>query len=395
MGFKLDFILKEYEKTNSNAKKRVFIEYLFEKYGGSDEGEDFSNEYLSQINVDELIDSLQYYIEKNNVTSRIAANNYITYISEFFTKDLSKYGIKNNVFTDISLNNKFISEAKEIISELKENEIRGIASDDDYEKLNNGIDDFLKQLDVNDIYEEIINYKDKKIGNIKIYNRFISAIGIKLIMKFSFGNATTISLEYKDLDIETRTIAAKGFTFVLDEEILTLFKIYLPIREYILTLYGIDESKLFIKYNGEQYIRYYQHRNPVPDYFSFFYIMKDYLNKQSVELFGARRVLEMMEYGIDISTVSKISDMSTDKCIELQKNSINEEDINKKLHKFFHKGKVTKKKIAKKKRYLICPFCGREIEGISDKWVLIQFENSDIKYLACRMCMGKNEKSRI
>lgn len=396
MVFILDFSLKEYEKTNSNAKIRVFIEYLYKNYGGSSDGEDFNNEYFRKISVDELIDSLLYYIEKNKVTSKETARIYITYITEFFTKELDKYGINNNIFTDSSLNNKLMSEAREISSRLKSKESKDVASDEDYEMLNNGIEDFLKQLNINDIYKEIIDYKEKNIGNIKIYNRFISIIAIKLIMKFGLGNATTISFQFKDLDMESKIITANGFSLGLDEDLIKLFEMYLPIREYILHLYALEESKLFIKYNGEQYIRYYKNRKPVPDYGSFFFIMKDKLKKQSAELFGARRALEMIENGIDISTVSKISDISTDKCIELQKNSANEEDLNKKLHKFFHKDEITKEKIdIKEKRYLICPFCGREIEGISSKWILVQFEDMDKKYLACRMCMDRNGKIRI
>lgn len=366
---------------------------MYKNHGGSGDGEDFNNEYFRQINVDELIDSLLYYIEKNKVTSKETARIYITYITEFFTKELSKYGINNDMFTDGSLNNQLMSEVREIISRLKVKESKDIASDEYYEILNDSIEDFLKQLNVNDIYKEIIDYKEKNIGKIKIYNRFMSTIAIKLIMKFGLGNATTISFQFKDLDMESKIITANGFSLDLDEELIELFEMYLPIREYILNLYILEESKLFIIYNGEQYRRYYKNRNPVPDYGSFFFIMKDKLGKQSVELFGARRALEMIENGIDISTVSKISNISTDKCIELQKNNANEENINKRLNKFFHKGEIIKKKVNnKEKKYLICPFCGREVEGISSKWILVQFEDMDKKYLACRMCMNRNGK---
>lgn len=33
-----------------------------------------------------------------------------------------------------------------------------------------------------------------------------------------------------------------------------------------------------------------------------------------------------------------------------------------------------------------CPFCGKEKEAIADNWMLIQIENEQEKYLACRDC---------
>lgn len=387
-----NFNLKEFENKNPNTKIKVFIEYLYEKYGVSADNEEFDNEYFSLFNDDDLLESLEYYIAKNSITAQVTAQNYITYITDFFKMLSRNYDIKNDFFTDMKLYNQLISKSKKIISKLKLSESKDYATDEQYEMLNNGIDKFLNELVIGDIYDEILQYKNKKKKHIKLYNRFISTIAIKLIMKFALSNSTTICLKLDNLDMINNTLSINGFQLELDEELTEILKKYLKVREYILELYSIEESNLFIKHDGKSYIKNYKSNGKMPDYASFFMIMGDSIGTRSADLFSARRILEMLDNGIDISTVIKLSDKSIEKCIELQRNN-SEGEVNKKLHLLFDKGRLSKKKIiTKKKGYLKCPFCDNEVKAISDEWVLVQFEDDSTKYLACRKCRGANEQ---
>lgn len=389
------FNLKEYQQKNINTKKKVFIEYLYEKYGVSDSGE-FDNEYFFLFNDEDLLESLKNYISKNHIKSQVTAQNYITYITDFFKMLNTKYHIKNDTFTDINLYNQLISKSKKIICKLKETESKNAASEEQFETLNSFISDFLDKLVISDIYDEITKVKDGNKKNIKIYNRFVSIIPIKLIMKFALGNLTTISLEVRNLDIENETISINGFKLGLDKELVELFKIYLKIRNYILKLYSLNESKLFIEHDGRPFIRNSPNRENFPYYSAFFKIMDDAIHTKSAELFAARRILEMFNGGIDISTIAKLSDMSIGKCIELQRSTIDNDEVDKKLQQFFYNDEnIRKKIIIKKKGYLKCPFCGHEAKAISDEWILVQFKNSGKKYLACRKCKGANGKQFI
>ena len=165
----------------------------------------------------------------------------------FFKALSEKHGINNEIFTDTHLLEQLQSKAKEIYSNLKESESKNIASDDQYELLNNGIDEFLDVLGRNDIYNELDQLKNGLSKRAKSYHRFISIIPIKLIMKFGLSNLAIISLDRKDLDMQRGIITVNGFELLLDDELIQLLKTYLRIREYVLQQYSLQESKLFIK----------------------------------------------------------------------------------------------------------------------------------------------------
>jgi len=107
-----EFNLSEYKDKETNTKRKVFIEYLFLKYGISSDVDKFDNEYFACLNDEDLIQSLEYYISRNKVTGQVTARNYITYIEQFFKTLSDEYGIRNEIFTNIDLKNEFIIKEK-------------------------------------------------------------------------------------------------------------------------------------------------------------------------------------------------------------------------------------------------------------------------------------------
>jgi len=397
--FIFNFILSEFQKENANTKIKVFIEYLYERFGVSD-SEEFDNIYFSVFSDDDLIQSLEYYIDKNKVTAQITARNYITYIKDFYDQTLSKYNIKNEIFTNIEHYNQLLVKSQKIISKLKKTKSKDIADDDQYENLISGIEDFLKNFNINDLYDEILKCKNNKIKQdyVRIHHRFVSVIAVKLVMKFALANLRIVSLDYSDLDIENNVLIVDGVQLPLnkecDKELIDLLKTYLRIREYILKLFSRKESKLFIRHDGEPYLKSTSDRGKVASYSIFFKIMKDKIGTEAAELFANRRILEMLDDGVDISTISRISEKSINKCIELQNNNNKEEDSINKLYSFLNESaQIDKKVIIDKKWYTKCPICGEEVKAISDNLILVQYENEDkTLYLACKKCRGQNEK---
>lgn len=394
-----EFSLKEYKKDPKNTKEKVFIEFLYERFGDlSNDSEVFDNEYFTLFDEGHLIESLKHYISKNHVTSQVTAENYITFITQFFNMLSDKYDIKNEIFVNKELYKSFISKSKEIISKLKESESKDIASDVQYEELNSGIENFLNKLSIDEIYDEINKFKDKSYADkkiyFKVYNRFVSIISTKLVMKFALANKTLTSLELNNLDMENEVLNVNGFKLPLDKELIELFKKYLEIRKYVLNLQSKQQSTLFIKPDGEPYITVSQ-KEEKPDCTRFFKIMNDCIKTVAADLFASRRILEMLDKGIDIPTVAKLSGRGKDKCAELQESYLS--DAGDRLQQFFKEEdtNILKKITIRQKGYLKCPFCGKEVEAISEEWILVQFKNSGTKHLACRECKGKNGKYRI
>ncbi|WP_126981268.1 hypothetical protein [Acetobacterium bakii] len=388
-----DFNLEEYKNTKINKKIRAFIEYLYEKFGVSDDDGEFDNEYFSLLSVDDLIESLNYYIENYPVNAQITGDNYISFVTRFFKMLMDDYEIKNEIFMDIGLKNQFFIKAKKIISSLKETENKSCATDEQYEKLNEGINDFLRNnFSVDTIYDGIQNYNDGfKAGAIKKpknYYRFVSIIPIKLIMKFALGNSIVISLKLEDLDIENGVLTIdSAIRLPLDEELIGLLKMYLEIRKYVLSFCTAQESKLFIKYNGEPYSN--------KEYDVFFKIMKDCIGTQSADLFVIRRISELLDKGLDMFTIARLSDKSNEMCMKLLEDNNSNTMVNAKIEKIFNDRTINEKFRVKKKGYLECPYCGNNVEAISEEWVLVQFKKDGKKHLACKKCRGENEEFSI
>lgn len=120
--------------------------------------------------------------------------------------------------------------------------------------------------------------------------------------------------------------------------------------------------------------------------------MKDYNNTWSAEIFASRRILEMIDKGIEIRAISKLTETSEDRCINFQATNII--DYNDRLNQFFlEDSHLDRKVIIKKRGFFTCPFCGRELKAISDEWVLIQYENSNVKHIACKECKGSGKSN--
>ncbi len=385
-----EFSLKKYRKNPKNTKEKVFIQFLYERFGGlPTDTEEFDNDYFTLLDEGHLIESLNYYISKNRVNKQSTAGDFITYTTQFFEMLSEEYDLKNEIFVNKELYKNFIIKSKEIISKLKETENKGIASDQQYEDLNNGIEKYLKKFSKQAIYDEINKFRDvayaKKTIYFNIYHRFVSTITIKLVMKFALSNLTLISLKTNDLDMENEVLKVKNFRLPLDEELMELLSTYLEIREYVLSIQSKQQSILFIKPDGEPYITISNNKEK-PDCTRLFKIMNDILDNVATDLFVSRRILEMLDKGLDISTVVEISGRADKKCIELQKNYLR--DAGDRLQQFF---KGTKKKEV----YLSCPFCGKEVKPISEEWILVQLEENGPKHLSCRECKGKNGKYRL
>ncbi|QNK41579.1 HNH endonuclease [Caproicibacter fermentans] len=365
------FSLKECKRDNSNTKQKVFIEYLYKKFGVSEDNEEFDNDYFTQLNEDDLIESLEYYISIRSVTGQVTAKNYITYLTGFFKTLSDDYNIKNEIFTNVDMKSHFIERSHTVISKLKETENKDVATDKQYEDLVDGIDKFLSNhSDVeNEIYDEFRKSKYKDNNRLKIYPHFVSIITTKLVLKLALKALTIASLNVEDLNIEGATLYLNGTPLPLDEELVELLRIYLNIRTNILESQSLTEDKLFINYDGTPYLKPAKDRKHTASYGMLFKIMHDCVNTVSTELFSARTAQQWLNSGMGVSWVSKITGFSPIRCIELQSES---ESVTLEKLQTFLGAKIE----VKKKERKSCPLCGNEIKAELSNWILVQFEDT-------------------
>ena len=107
-----DFNLKLYKTTDDykakKAKLRYFFEYLELQFYTI---ECFDNSFFETLDVEELLNSLDYYIDENRPAKQ-TADDYKRTLINFFEMLYNDYNIKNQVVTDATMRNYFNSAVK-------------------------------------------------------------------------------------------------------------------------------------------------------------------------------------------------------------------------------------------------------------------------------------------
>lgn len=383
------FDLSKYKE--KNTKEKVFIEFIYLKCGYEYKSPSFENIYFSLFTIDDFLESLEYYISTYHITAKITAQNYLTFIKNFYEMLNEKYNIRNDIFFNFELKDELDTRAKDIILLLKDTENKNIATDEQCEMLDTGINEFLLNHNIEQIYDDFCKIKNSKTTN-RNYNRFVSIIAIKIIMEYALTNLITVSLAMENLDVDNKMLLVNGFNLPLSEELSVLIKDYLRVRTEILKNNAIESNFLFVKSNGEAYKKSYETRENVCDVVNFFAIMADVLETQSTDIFASKTILGMLEKGVDVSTIYKLTNKSEKKCIELQNISYTDTERNNKLVSIFNSKSSRKQISTVKKGFIKCPFCGCEVKAVSDNLVLVKFEEDELEYLACKGCKGTIEK---
>ena len=377
-SFDLSYII-----TNAGAKLKFFINYLLNKYSLT--GPIIDDTVLMSVTEEDVIDSLEAYIP-GNATAQITAQNFISNVKTFFSDLNSIHSIRCDLFMDNERLRHLSERAESITAELRVSIPKGVASDDQYENLLNGIYKYISTFREDDLYADIDSFHTGSSKNAKNYILFVSVIATKLVLNYALSNKSLIKLDLDSIDMINSTIHINNLYLPLyDIELRKLFGIYLSIREYIFKINGkMDNNRLFIKPDGEPYAKPGKDREIQPDYMSLFQIMSDMINNRKAQPFADRRIVELYEYGFDLYTLYIMTDKVPNTLLSLIKKS--DKDMNKYLLNALMPETLNRETITSK--YTICPFCGKATSSYSENWVLVMNENGDKKQLACKSCKG-------
>ena len=248
-----EFDLEIYQ-ANANAKLLSFFEYLYIKLGLK-EDEVFLKGYFEIVNENDLIESLNYYIVKNHVTAQITANNYISSITIFYEELYEKYGITNEIFLNSEMKKRLLKRTKEIITSLRKTESKDVASDEQYETLRIGLKDTMSQFEYESIRQELTDYNNKSIKNAEQYYSLLSVITVNIVLEYAIKQISIARLLFSALNLGEKYIKINGYKLPLNDDMVRLFNLYLPIRSFVLQTFSENSEWLFVTAEGQSCLR--------------------------------------------------------------------------------------------------------------------------------------------
>lgn len=381
-----DFNLKLYKTTDdykaNKAKLRYFFEYLELHFYTT---EHFDGRFFECLDVEELLNSLDYYIDET-LPAKQTAEDYKRIIIKFFEMLHNEYDIKNTVISNKAVLDYFENAAKNKTQRLKR-ENKECFDDNELEKLREAIDDFINTQNLEEqLFAEIKNNN----GKYPLYRRFLSVLPLKLVMKYGVGNTAIANLKIYDLDLENTILKINEFEIPLDREMIKLFEAYLKIRQYVFLINGLNSDYLFVDGNGTTLFD----KNGNANNGVLFYIMDKVLNKTAGRTLGYSTAIDLVQKGADIYMLSLLMGTPPETIYNYSKDC---DSILGKKAKIQELLSGSEKKIKKKlndtnKSSFKCPFCGKIKRAIADEWVLVQVDDNETIYLACKDCEGDDGK---
>lgn len=208
--------------------------------------------YIEAMKIEEIMESLDYYIICNNIKSQSIAWHYCSVIKRYFNhiyelgfdnaKLIKSFGqdeknpesyqsrIREKIFNDIRL------EKKEQKSELELQELRDLISECNEE---------IRELIEEDL---ILDYKKYSYK----YNDLMSSIIIKLMLLTGVKYVVVRNIKFSKYNILDKIIGINGYTLILPDSLNEQIAYYCKLRYEIQKRTKKHTDSLFIMANGEE-----------------------------------------------------------------------------------------------------------------------------------------------
>lgn len=201
--------------------------------------------YFKAMSVDEILESLDYFIRRNHIKKETVAKHYCEMIKKFFHFLRSK-GVENKEFflcLGRKGNDSFDSIVRNYV--ISDERLKRPESNEEYED-----DEIIILIErANSIINNSLNHEHELFSGKKKYSfkKFTAAIGVKLIILSgtSFNNISKIELQ--DFDVKEKTIKISGYELHLPIDLYLQLKEYIRIRSLINT----KNTKLLVKSDGK------------------------------------------------------------------------------------------------------------------------------------------------
>lgn len=398
----IDYIEK-YITNNKQERTHaeVFFEFLSTQVFDNDvlDADDFS-----LLNENDLIRSLEYYIERNQITSKQTAGAYVGYLKKIFGNLENDYKIQNDVYVNGDFVRSFYLTVEKTTSKLNSRVNKDMATDEEYRELiekiesaeqkysydtavseiDSQIDIYIEKCEEYDLKRQI-NKRERVPEEPTILFRLIMSIcATRMVVECGLRNSSIILINISDIDLDNGVIKRGKYSFPLSDDLQKDLYEYIRIRQYLLAKLEKNQEKLFIKCNGEAI-----ESTSASDKL-FGRVMGEESSKESSP-YAYRCIERMIRAGFSLSVIREITGYSDTVYKNLCGFIESEQSIQQKIVEFVLPRNAEK---TWKKHYINCPICGKEIKAVSQNLVLIKKDNDEILYLYCREC-GEKEKAKF
>lgn len=203
--------------------------------------------YFQGIRSEELIKSVDYYIDINSVTSYGAVNRYVSCLKEYFLFLVQNEYLKNDeLIGEFAYKTSSKKSYRYKVNEFIKNNPKIIETQ--------GFDSFEEVEDLIHYCDEVMEneyYYSKVLESQMYFNKYRSALIIKLILLTGVLYRTLITIKRFDLDLKHNTITINDLTIHLPNRFLDQMEKYLEIRHEIIERNTNGEcDSLFIEFDS-------------------------------------------------------------------------------------------------------------------------------------------------
>lgn len=379
----LEKYIKEFVQNNKQEKTQITVFWEFVSSVIFD-GSEFTIEDFALLNVNELKESLEYYIRRNKITAKQTANTYVGNLKRFFFNLENHYQVHNDVYINRDFIPAFWEEIDSIIFKLNDTVNTGTATDDEYESLVSKIDHAENQYSYDEAVLEIDNYvEDSSNNRLDGFHHILSVCASRLVIEYGMSNRVIRSIKTNDVDLENSIIIRGRYSLPISTELKRSLVDYVKLREYLLNKLNKTQELFFIQCSGEGI----NDRGASDQLFT--KVVGENSSKES-KPYAKRCIERMVKEGFSSNIIKEITGYS-DSVYKAVCNFVdNENSTQAKLIEFITPSNRIK---VQKKGYINCPVCAKEIKATSENLVLIKKPESDVFYLCCKEC-GEKEKEK-
>lgn len=277
----------------------VFYEYVVLELQAKDVN---YQSILTGIKVNELLNSLEYYVKNYDVKYATTAWNYISVVTVFYQYIYEEFGWENKLFENKSekaeLNVAYDNKIKELKLNRKE-QVHPL-SDAEAEQLINACNEKLSIADDDEILNGYYN---------GVFANYISSLACKIILLYGTKNNVINELKITDYNGQLNKLKINGFWVHLPDELSLQMQRYMKVRDKLIE--NPKDDRLFVDIAKE--------RDKI-DYSKMFNILKEVVGHNKGMAVAKYGIMQMIRSGVPSHVIKEFTGYANDvynHCLEL------------------------------------------------------------------------------